>query len=160
MAGHIFRKFCGLAFLVPPVGALLSHHLLLYRTSIFRHSGLPSSLGFSIASKERNANKENLLKCTRDQNHSAWTCLASSHQVWRSMRQPLMTARFGLARGCNPLASVVFFGAYLCSGQLHASQDWTSESNQMVGVEGFGPPRLSHLLPKQTRYQATVYTPM
>ena len=48
------------------------------------------------------------------------------------MRQPLMTAVVGLARGCNPWASVVFFGAYLCSDQLHASQDWTSESNQMV----------------------------
>ena len=55
------------------------------------------------------------------------------------MRQPLMTARFGLARGCNPWASVVFFGAYLCSDQLHASQDWTSESNQMVGDKGFEP---------------------
>lgn len=30
----------------------------------------------------------------------------------------------------------------------------------LVGVEGFEPPRLSHLLPKQTRYQATVYTPI
>ena len=30
----------------------------------------------------------------------------------------------------------------------------------MVGVEGFEPPRISHLLPKQTRYQATVYTPL
>ena len=55
------------------------------------------------------------------------------------MRQPLMTAVVGLARGCNPWASVVFFGAYLCSDQLHASQDWTSESNQMVGDGGFGP---------------------
>ena len=40
-------SFADSTFLVPPVGALLSHHLLLYRTSIFRHSGLPSSLGFS-----------------------------------------------------------------------------------------------------------------
>lgn len=28
----------------------------------------------------------------------------------------------------------------------------------MVEVEGLEPPRISHLLPKQTRYQATVYT--
>ena len=47
------------------------------------------------------------------------------------MRQPLMTAGVGLARGCNPWASVVFFGAYLCSDQLHASQGWTCESNQI-----------------------------
>ena len=48
------------------------------------------------------------------------------------MRQPLMTAGVGLARGCNPWASVVFFGAYLCSDQLHASQDRTSESSQNI----------------------------
>ena len=47
------------------------------------------------------------------------------------MRQPLMTAGVGLARGCNPWASVVFFGAYLCSDQLHASRGWISESNQI-----------------------------
>ena len=55
-------SFADLTFLVPPVGALLSHHLLLYRTSIFRHSGLPSSLGFSATPRERNANKETSLK--------------------------------------------------------------------------------------------------
>lgn len=27
---------------------------------------------------------------------------------------------------------------------------------KMVGDEGFEPPRISHLLPKQTRYQVTV----
>ena len=52
------------------------------------------------------------------------------------MRQPLMTARVGHTRGCNPLIRVVFFGAYLCSDQLHASRDWISESNQMVGEAG------------------------
>ncbi len=46
------------------------------------------------------------------------------------MRQPLMTAGVGLALGCNPWASVVFFGAYLCSDQLHASRGWISESSQ------------------------------
>ena len=34
------------------------------------------------------------------------------------MRQPLMTSCVGLAQGCNPLASAVFFGAYLCSDRL------------------------------------------
>ena len=34
------------------------------------------------------------------------------------MRQPLVTSCVGLAQGCNPLASAVFFGAYLCSDRL------------------------------------------
>ena len=38
----------------------------------------------------------------------------------------------------------------------HTSQDLLVK---MVGVEGFEPPRLSHSLPKRTRYQTTVYTP-
>ena len=37
------------------------------------------------------------------------------------MRQPLVTSCVGLAQGCNPLASAVFFGAYLCSDRLHVS---------------------------------------
>ena len=37
------------------------------------------------------------------------------------MRQPLVTSCIGLAQSCNPLASTVFFDAYLCSDRLHAS---------------------------------------
>ena len=56
-------------------------------------------------------------KSTRDQNDSAWTwCLRPDNQ--RFMRQPLVTSCVGLAQGCNPLASAVFFGAYLCSDRL------------------------------------------
>jgi len=50
VAGNIFRKF---------------YVLDCFSTSswqIFRSSGKPSCLDFSIASKERNVNKENLLK--------------------------------------------------------------------------------------------------
>ena len=47
------------------------------------------------------------------------------------MRQPLVTSCVGLAQGCNLLASVVFFGAYLCSDRLHASH--------LVAMTGFEP---------------------
>ena len=43
---------------------------------------------------------------------------------------------------------------------MAASKPTFQRKSKMVGVEGFEPPRLSHLLPKQTRYQATVYTPL
>ena len=47
------------------------------------------------------------------------------------MRQPLVTSCVGLAQGCNPLASAIFFGAYLCSDRLHASH--------LVAMTGFEP---------------------
>ena len=50
----------------------------------------------------------------------------------------------------------------LANESITAFQISQQEADQafLVGVEGFEPPRLSHLLPKQTRYQATVYTPI
>ena len=55
-------SFVDSTFLVPPVGALLSHHLLLYRTSIFRHSGLPSSLGFSATPTGEKCQQRDIVK--------------------------------------------------------------------------------------------------
>ena len=62
-------------------------------------------------------------------------------------------SNFCLQPACTPALTVKSITTFRISLQ---------DVNQtfLVGVEGFEPPRLSHLLPKQTRYQATVYTPI
>lgn len=118
VAGNIFRKFYVLAG---------------FRTSSWHVFvlGLPSSLLVCYSPGENGGQRE-FVKMNQRPELFGMDLFGIVTPTRGSVRQPLMTARFGHTRGCNPLVCVVFFGAYLCSDQLHASQDRTSESSQNI----------------------------
>ena len=105
VAGNVFRKFYVLDCLAPPVSTYFTFRPAVGPPDLLLHRGE------NIQTKRSYENQPE----TRMIRHGLDVGVPA---IRGFIRQPLSTSCVGLAQGCNPLASAVFFGAYLCSDQL------------------------------------------
>lgn len=133
VAGNVFRKFYVLDCLAPPVSTYFTFRPAVGPPDLLLHRGE------NIQTKRSYENQPE----TRMIRHGLDVGVPA---IRGFIRQPLSTSCVGLAQGCNPLASAVFFGAYLCSDQLSCE----SLLEQLI--------KLPKRIGTSARYRAVVWT--